>query len=444
MAWTWIESTETAPWTLREAGTPCEASSDLTLDESTTYQTVRGFGGCFNELGWRALQTLTDEQREATMQILFAKDGCAFTLCRMPIGASDYADSWYSLNETDGDYAMAHFSIERDRGCLLPFIQSAQAIAPNLSLFASPWSPPTWMKTKRAYNHGNLINTPENLQAYALYFQKFVEAYAAEGVNIAQIHVQNEPNSDQKFPSCVWTGEQMRDFIRDYLGPHFEVEGIDCEIWAGTIERAMIHGWESSLIGQSDYAQWAHTILSDNAARKYIAGVGYQWDGKGVIQRTHIAWPDMPIMQTENECGNGENTWDYAHYVFDLVWHYFTNGAVAYTYWNMVLPDGGLSTWGWKQNSMFSIFADGTVRPNPEYYVIRHIAHYVKPGAVRVGLTGMLAAYALAFRNPDGTTVIVAANPLNRPEPIRVVGNGQELPATLSPRSFHTFICQLK
>src|SRR5438874_2095649 len=115
---------------------------------------------------------------------------------------------------------------------------------------------------------------PEILEAYALYLLRFVQAYQAEGLPVHQLHVQNEPNSDQKFPSCVWTGAKMRDFIRDYLGPCFREAGVACQIWAGTIERA-------------DYDAWAHTILLDPRARACVSGVGYQWAGKGAVQRTH-------------------------------------------------------------------------------------------------------------------------------------------------------------
>lgn len=194
-------------------------------------------------------------------------------------------------------------------------------------------SPPAWMKRPRVYNSGMLRWEPEILDAYALYLLRFVQAYQAEGLPVHQLHVQNEPNSEQKFPSCVWTGERMRDFIRDYLGPHFREDCVACEIWAGTIERP-------------DYDAWAHTILLDPRARSFVSGVGYQWAGKGAVQRTHQSWPALRLLQTECECGDGTNTWDYAHYVFTLLHHYLSNGANGFVYWNMVLPPGGRSTWG--------------------------------------------------------------------------------------------------
>lgn len=101
-----------------------------------------------------------------------------------------------------------------------------------------------------------------------------------------------------------------------------------------------------------------------------MSGVGYQWAGKGAVQRTHQSWPDLRLLQTESECGEGSNTWEYAHYVFTLLHHYLSNGVNGYVYWNMVLPPGGRSTWGWPQNSMLTVDATlQTVTYNPEFYV---------------------------------------------------------------------------
>ncbi len=430
----WMTSREDAPWQPR-AAEPCTGAPDLALD-GTRHQRIKGFGGCFNERGWEALQRAETRQREAALDALFGDDGCGFTFCRVPIGANDYALDWYSHDEHDGDLAMAHFSIARDRQYLIPYIQAAMRRRPELTLFASPWCPPTWMKTFKAYNHGRLRPESAVLDAYALYFQRFVEAYAAEGLRVEQIHVQNEPYSNQKFPSCLMPAEQMRDFIRDHLGPQFERAGVACEIWAGTLEKGIQHGW--AMDESHGYAQLAHLILMDPEARRFIKGMGFQWDGKGLVQRVHQAWPDLPLMQTENECGDGTNSWAYALYVFDLMWHYFTNGVGAYTYWNMVLSEGGESTWGWKQNSMLCVTADGQVRYNPEFYVMKHLARFVKPGAQRLGLRGPWSAFALAFANPDGRTAVLAANPYPDEQPVTLDLGGQAFRCVLPPRSLNT------
>ena len=425
----WIATTPDAPWQTQSLpGGTASAPANLRFS-GARHQQWEGFGGCFNELGWVALSGLTPDKRAEAIASLFAPaESCRFTHCRMPIGASDYAAEWYSLDETDGDFSLAQFSIERDRHYLIPYINMARALQPQLHLFASPWSPPTWLKYPKAYNHGTLIWQPAYLETYARYFLKFVQAYRAEGITIHQIHVQNEPCADQKFPSCLWTGEQMRDFIRDYLGPLFRTDQPDCEIWLGTLNT-------------DDYDGYPHTVLSDPVANAFTAGVGFQWAGKGAIQRTAAAWPEKRLMQTENECGEGKNSWEYARYVFGLLQHYLANGANAYVYWNMVLAPGGNSTWGWKQNAMITADpATNTLTYNPEFYVMKHLSRFVAPGAVRLGLQGAWTSDALAFANPDGTIVVVVGNPFKDARQFTFDDGSTKLTVMLAGDSYNTFV----
>lgn len=436
----WISSTETSVWTEKQVSAAEEGEANLTIT-GDSFQNIEGFGGCFNELGFVALKHLSEEERANILHSLFHRDGDhKFSICRLPIGASDYALEWYSLNESDGDLAMEHFSIDRDRKYLIPYIKEALKLNPDLKLFASPWSPPTWMKFPKSYNYGTLRWEKEILEAYALYFVKFVEAYREEGITIHQVHVQNEVVADQKFPSCVWTGEQLREFIRDYLGPTFEQHGLDTEIWLGTINAP--EPWDEWLKKKAtDFDAYANTVLSDPEAYKYIKGVGYQWSGKNAIQRTVQSYPELRYMQTENECGDGENTWFYARYVFNLYHHYLTNGVNAYIYWNMVLEPKGRSTWGWEQNSMITV--DPVTKQatrHPEFYVMKHFAHYTGPGSKRIGLKGSWTGNAIAFENPDGTRVVVIANPFEETRVLNLSDGTSTRSFELEPKSFNTII----
>jgi glucosylceramidase len=426
---TWTATTPTALWQEKELA-PSGADSDATLRiTDDRAQQWRGFGGCFNELGWIALSRLDAAVRADILDELFAPDGAMrFNYCRLPIGASDYGESWYSANEHDGDFAMERFSLERDERHLVPYIREALARRPDMTLFASPWSPPTWLKRPQACNFGTLVQEPAYLDAYALYLLKFVQSYRALGIDIASVFVQNEPDSDQKFPSCRWTGAQMRDFIRDYLGPLFARENEPCEIWAGTFERP-------------DYDAWANVVLSDPAARAFVSGVGYQWAGRDAVQRTHQAWPDVPIIQTENECGRGDNPWAHAAHVFELLHHYIANGVVAYVYWNFLLAEGGHSTWGWSQNAMISVdMATTRLTRNPEYYVMKHFARFVEPGAAVLRVEGRWSADAVAFVNPDGTHICIVHNPFDEARPLALDTGAEILNLTLDADSYNTFV----
>jgi glucosylceramidase len=424
----WLATTADKPWDERkiEASTTGEIDLELT---GTRHQAMEGFGGCFNEAGWKALSALTPGERQPVMKALFdPEEGCGFNLCRLPIGASDYALEWYSLDETAGDLEMKQFSIDRDKQFLVPYVKAALAYRPDLLFFASPWSPPTWMKTPPAYNGGVLTWEKPTRQAYARYLLQFVKAYAAEGIRIRQLHVQNEPDSNQKFPSCLWTGEKLRDFIREDLGPLFASEAPGTEVWAGTLERP-------------DVNAWANVILGDAEARKYVAGVGYQWGGRGAVARTRESWPKLRMLETENECGDGQNTWDYAFYVAGLMKDYITSGVAGYIYWNMILPTGGESTWGWRQNSMISIDpATKSITYNPEFYAMKHLSRFVAPNAVLLGVSNSWAPNALLFENASTEKVLFIFNPQKEARTLTFAEGKARFHLTLEARSFNTLI----
>ncbi|MGB4661367.1 MAG: glycoside hydrolase family 30 protein [Mobilitalea sp.] len=437
----WRATTQTEQWIQKKVGSKqsCQDKIVLTGEKG---QTVKGFGGCFNELGYIALSKLEEEIKQKVLFDLFdPEEGCKFNFCRMPIGANDYAAEWYSLNEQDEDYNMEQFSIERDRKYLLPYIQEAMKYQPELKLFASPWSPPTWMKFPKVYNNGTIRMEPAVLSAYALYFQKFIEEYQKVGVDVTQIHVQNEVFADQKFPSCKWTSEQLRVFIRDYLGPVFEKEKMDTEIWLGTLNGPEDMSFTMTGMHLDNYNRYIDNILFDEEARKYITGIGYQWSGRTAISRTLESWPEIQLMQTENECGEGRNSWEYAEYVFGLLRHYFKNGVTAYTYWNMVLETGGVSTWGWPQNAMITIDSETKeVIYNPEFYVMKQYSYYIKPGAVRMATTGHWNSMTSVFKNPNGELVIIVQNALNRDQDFTFEGEDKTFTVTLEKNSFNTFV----
>jgi glucosylceramidase len=407
----WVESSPISTWQTREltakniSGIP---ESGVIIFPDKKQQSIEGFGGCFNELGWEALSLLNRDAKEEIFKSLFdTTAGCRFNICRLPVGANDYAVDWYSCDESPGDFEMSHFSIERDRPRLIPYIKSAQNYNPDLKVWASPWCPPSWMKTNNHYackpdtvndlteeGKGEEMHTQfrmeeKYLTAYALYFSKFINAYRREGIDIYALHVQNEPNSCQNFPSCIWEPKALGEFIGKYLGPEFEKDGIGTEVWLGTIERPQIERIDA--------------ILNDPEAKKYIMGVGFQWAGKDAIPLVSKKYPNLKLMQTETECGDGSNDWKAAEHTFGLIKHYFNNGANAYMYWNMVLNESGKSQWGWKQNSMISINSiTREVTYNPEYYLMQHFSHFIHPGAYKIESSD---ENCLAFRNHDSIII---------------------------------------
>jgi len=405
-------------------------------------QTIKGFGGCFNEIGWEAITHLAEEKQEAFFKELFEENSCAFTLGRIPIGANDFSLEWYSCDDAADDFSLEHFQINRDKEYTIPYIKRAMKYQKNLSVFASPWSPPIWMKTRKAYNFGTMKMEEKYLKAYADYYIRFVESYRKEGISIDQIHVQNEPMADQKFPSCKWTGEELLVFIRDYLGPKVEAYGKDLELWLGTINGTFVDfqmGGMGAPFGEF-YDQFENTILSDKKARDYITGVGFQWGGKHAIAETVLSYPDLRYMQTESECGDGENTWEHAEYIYRLMWHYFYNQAESYMYWNLALPEGGISTWGWSQNSLFTVTANGELVPQPELYMMKHFSHYVKKGAVLLETKGIWASNCVVFENPDKSLVIIVGSNMNKDRIFTFSHEDKSFSAEIKAHSIHTFL----
>ena len=440
----WRFSTEDNAWAEKKYDCAAvKADADLRLN-GLEYQKMYGFGACFNEKGWESVRLLTEEKQKRFFQEAFSERGADFNFCRLPIGANDYSLNWYSLDEIPGDYELAYFSVERDEKALIPYIKKALDINPDLKLFASPWSPPTWMKDPPVYNWGKLIHTEQNMQAYAQYFVKFVQAYAEHGIHIDQVHLQNEPVANQKFPSCMWTGEEMRDFIRDYWGPAFRKAGLDTELWLGTINapgcdyrKLIFDKWATE-----DYDYFANTVLSDPDALQYIAGVSYQWGGKIAIQRTFESWfPRIRLMQSENECGFGDNTWEYAFYTWTMLRHYISNGAESYLYWNLVLEPLGKSTWGDPQNAMITVNPESREYIlNPEFYVMKHFSSVIQRGAIRLGINGTFAGNSLAFRNSDGSLVLELFNPFKKQHSIDFECNGNHFVFMLEPRSVNSIL----
>jgi glucosylceramidase len=443
-----VSMTPEVPWSEKVVSgkiSGAENSEPLVLDLSRKLQVIDGFGACFNEMGWDVLKILDSAQREDILYKLFDPvDGCRFNLCRIPVGANDYALDWYSHNETPGDFEMAAFNIDQDKEYILPYIRSARKYVPGLNIWASPWCPPSWMKTNKHYacrmdvvndlccsemegKEGltQFIMDDRTLSAYALYFSRFIQAYADEGIDIVAVHPQNEPNSCQNFPSCIWTASDLATFIGDYLGPRLQSDGLDTEIWYGTIERPYIENID--------------TVLTDPEASKYIKGIGFQWAGKGAIGPAHAKYPAMKLIQTESECGDGSNDWAAAMHTFDLLQHYFDNGANAYMYWNMVLDETGKSRWGWKQNSLVTIDREsGDIVYNPEFYLMKLFSRHIDPGAVLLETGG--DKDILAFQNPAGDLVVIARNPdqINRAKKISL-GN-ESYQVELEPGSVNAIL----
>jgi glucosylceramidase len=374
-------------------------------------------------LGWTALSALSDADRATYFQALFGAQGLGMGWIRLPIGASDFALDAYSLADTPEDYAMQHFSIARDRLRLIPYIKAAQAVNPRLLVHASPWSPPGWMKVSGRMDgitDSRLRAEPRVMEAYALYLRKTVEAYRNEGIEIRRLMVQNELDSPAPFPGCVWSPELFVNFHLDYLRPVFSAGGLNTEIWAGTFRT--ISGLQ------------AHDCFGNSAFRSYVTGAAFQYSFPAQIRDLLCLYPGTRWMHTESVCHNGDNSVDQAASQFDSVVGCLGADAELFTYWNLVLERGGASSWGWKQNSLFSVdSAAKQLITNPEYQVFKLIADALQPGALRVRSYSYLVP-TVCFRNPNGGLVVLMRN-LEGPRRVEFTVDGSMQTADLPGHS---------
>lgn len=411
-------TTDSSPWqdrtdTVRGSGHEGLPTVEIFRDKAD--QTMLGFGVCMSELSHQALWSLPDSERRDVLDELFLEARCGLSVIRTPIGANDFARDFYSYAETPDDFEMKNFTVAHDEEALLPLIREVQRRVPGdaLKIWASPWCPPRWMKTNGHYasrpdkvndlddahrifeGEDGFVCDDAHMRAYALYFRRYVESYRAKGVPLWMVMPQNEFNSAQNFPSCTWSAGQLARFIGKYLGPALEGTGV--EIFLGTMERP-----NDGLLGAT---------LERPAYAKYITGAGFQWAGKDALPAVRKRYPQLAFVMTEQECGDGSNGWEHAMHCWDLMRHYLSNGVSAYCYWNLALKKDGLSRWGWRQNSLVVVDAE-THRAafTPEYYLLKHVSHYVRRGAKRL-ITGGTYAEALAFANPDGSVVVMLANP---------------------------------
>lgn len=414
-----------------------DARIKITLYPQLAYQTLLGVGGCFNEIGGVALMSLPESKRKDIMNSLFnAQSGAGFTFCRTAVGASDFGVNAYSYSEVKGDYQMKHFSIARDEKTLIPYIKMALAINPRLKMFASPWSPPGWMKKSgKMTGPGDdncLIETPEISRAYALYLAKYIQAYAKHGITINRLCPQNETDCNTTYPSNILPPCQMEQFICDYLSPTFKKENIQTEIWAGTYR----------VVDRFD----ALELFNHPKLRKAVQGVGVQYTAPAYLTDFRTRYPDVKMMHTECICYNGKNTVEQAASRLGEIASYINAGSENFSYWNMILDETTKSGWGWAQNSLLNINRQtGEVTYNPDYAVMFLMSRFLRPGDVRIASVLSNKEASIAVKSPDGTCKVIMQNGTDQVQNVSLQIAGRQVqPLTLPAKALVAVVIKNK
>jgi glucosylceramidase len=419
---------------------PGYETPSILVDAGKRFQVIEGFGGAFTEAAASTFFKMDSEAQSAILKAYFDPiDGLGYTLCRTHINSCDFSLGNYAYVEQDDDQELKSFSIERDRRTLLPLIRAAMQVAGGpIKLFASPWSPPAWMKTTGMMNYGGKLK-PEYREAWARYYARFVQAYAEEGIHIWGLTVQNEPEATQTWDSCIYTGEEERDFVRDYLGPILRKEGL------GHL-RLMI--WDHN---RDRMYERAKVVYDDPEAAQYVWGLGFHWymgDYFDNVQRVHDAYPDKALLFTEGclEGGIHLGEWTAGERYARSIINDLNRWTVGWVDWNLVLDEiGGPNHVG--NYCSAPIIADtrvcdlSGVHYMNSYYYIGQIAKYIRPGAERIICAPTLDDLeATAFRNPDGKIAVVVMNRTEKPHAFALKYERQAAMAQAPARSISTFL----
>ena len=429
-----FESIEAPAW---QSGAPLSAMS-IRLDPSQRFQKVLGFGAALTDASCYLLEQADAAKRSAILEECFGKSGLRFSVARTTIGASDYSVSAYSYDESNTpDPDLTHFSIDHDKAYILPLLREARQKNPELYYFSSPWSPPGWMKAGGTLLGGSMRK--HYFPAYAQYFVKFLQGYAADGVKIQAVTVQNEVDTDQdgRMPACLWGQEYEIGFVKDHLGPVLRKEGAATKIW----------------VLDHNYNLWGRAIdeLSDAGVYEYVDGIawhGYAGDATAMT-RVHEAFPEKNAYWTEGgpDINAPDYETDYAKWAqtFNGV---VNNWARSITAWNLALDEKGKPNVGpFSCGGVVTIDnATHKVTRSGQYWAFAHFSRHVRRGAKVVAANGVGetggqrvagAISCAAFINPDGSRVAVLAN--RGPEQrVQLVSGGNALEMDVEADSVHT------
>ncbi len=378
-------------------------SFTLVLDSTTLYQSIVGYGAALTGSSAYLLRLLPENERTKILKNLFdPSQGIGISVLRISIGSSDFSLGNYSYCDNP---PISNFAIPAiDKRDLIPILKDILAINPNITIIASPWSAPGWMKDSNSMNGGNFLSS--QMGNYAVYFVKYIQAYAKLGIKINMITLQNEPlYSTTRYPTMHMSWQQQDSLIRYYVGPLFAQAGIQTKILIYD------HNW--------DHPEYPINILSDPHAYQYITGTAFHGYKGSVtaMSEVHNAFPKKGVYLTEQSGGGWGGGFSKA-----LIWftRYIFIGAannwskISLT-WNLVLnKEDGPQNGGCTDCRPVITINNGKMTPNVEYYFIGQFAKFVRPGAHRIANTilGIYPStfYFATFINEDGSKVLVALN----------------------------------
>ena len=375
----------------------------LELNPSIKFQEILGFGGAFTDAACYTFNRLAPPEREKLFRELFHPSEMGLTVGRLCVGSSDYSTKLYSFDEGEPDPDLTRFSIEHDREYILPMLSQVRQTNPDLFLFSSPWSPPGWMKFNNSMLGGAMRR--HYLQAYAQYYLKFLQAYAAESVPVQALTSQNEVDTDQdgRMPACIWPQEYEIEFVRDHLGPLLESSGVPTKIW----------------VLDHNYNLWGRAVctLADPKLRNYAKAIA--WHGyygtADMMSKVHDAYPEVEMHWTEggpdySDTGYLTDWCKWAGTFSDIL----ANWCRSITAWNLALDEHGRPNIGpFSCGGVVTIHSQSReITRSGQYWAFAHYSRAIRRGARRFqSQSAAPDVKHVALENPDGKKVLILTNP---------------------------------
>ena len=438
-----LRLTKTATAEFKAAGQPLETEVSVFVNPDRTFQTFLGIGGAITDASAEVFAALPEEKQEELITAYYdSTNGIGYTLCRTPIHSCDFSSASHTYIE-EGDKELTTFNIEHDRVYKIPLLKKAiEATGEDLVIYASPWSPPAFMKDNNNMLQGGKL-LPEYYDAWALYYTKFIKAYEKEGIPIWGITIQNEPMATQTWESCIFTSEEERDFLKNHLGPTMEKEGLG-------EKKIIVWDHNRDLINQR-----ANVIFEDPEASKYAWGMGFHWyeDWTGSdpmyvnLEKVKESYPSKHLLFTEG-CNGGFTSeryqyWPNAEHYGQSMINDFNRGTVGWTDWNILLNQiGGPNHVG---NYCFApIHGDtetGELIYTPAYFYIGHFSKFIRPGAKRVSTASSRShLLSTSFLNTDGSLVSVVMNQSDEDIDYKLYVKSEAIQITIAAHSIQTII----
>ena len=438
-----LRLSKTGQFGFTEMGQPLETQVCVFVNPGKTFQTFMGIGGAITDASAEVFARLTPAKQQEFLDAYFSKDkGIGYTLVRTNINSCDFSSASYTYVE-EGDAALKTFNIDHDRKYKIPMIKKALAAAgPNAHFYASPWSPPAFMKdNKNMLRGGKLL--PQYHQSWANYYVKFISAYQKEGIPVWGLTVQNEPMATQRWESCIFTAEEERDFIKKYLGPTLKKAGYG---------NKKIVAWDHN---RDLITQRASTILDDPEAAKYVWGIGFHWyenwsGGEPMFEnvgKVNEMYPGKNLLFTEGSVekftAERYQFWPNGERYGRSMINDFNNGTVGWTDWNILLDEnGGPNHVG---NFCFApVHAETKTSEliyTPSYYFIGHFSRFIQPGAKRVSsVASRSQLLTTSFMNKDSKLVTVVMNQSNLPLEYYLMIGTQAAKLTIPARAIQSLV----